>query len=471
MDATLFTDAVSSRAQAPTAMKEKLLELFRELGSVDNAARQQSIIRVVVDLPATAPLDWLKHQGIMPRLYWSDRDNQMSVAGVGTADSFSSAGGDNYRDLFESISSRLSDSDRSARYFGGMSFGFKENQLPDNGDWNSFTGCRFILPRFELIARESSAAFVCNIIPALDLNNQDSIIKLLDTVNFNFSEHPLRSIPNIRCEDNPDKTGWMRMISSALDSLEKEPLEKVVLARQTMLQFSDPPDPVDIAALLQSKAIRCFTFLFQFSSENNCHAFMGASPELLYRRQKNRIFTEAVAGTRPRGKTPEQDRSLEKELLTCDKDIREHHYVVRSVTGSLKQLCASFGNGGETELMKLARLQHLMKRYEGRLRTGITDADIMSCMHPTPAVGGVPTEDAIKKISELEPFDRGWYAGPVGWLSFDGAEFAVAIRSGLLNGDRLSLYSGAGIIRGSRPEQEWDEVESKISNFIEALDG
>lgn len=471
MSVTLSTDAVSSRIQAAPAMKEKLLELFRELESGDNLSSRPSIVRVAVDLPTTVPVEWLKYQKITPRLCWSDRDNQLSMAGVGAAESFGSASGDSFRALFKSMSERLKDSARSARYFGGMSFGFKENGISNDDGWRSFDRCRFILPRFEMIAAESVSTFVCNIIPKLDLNKRDSIFKLLDTINFNFASSVPGPIANVRCEDNPDRERWMQMISRALGNMEAEALEKVVLARQTVLEFSEPPDPADIIALLQSRAIGCSTFLFQFCSDKNCHAFLGATPELLYRREKNRIFTEAVAGTRPRGKNPQQDSSLEEELLNCDKDIREHHYVVRSVTESLKQLCSSFGNGGQTELMKLARLQHLMKRYEGTLQAGTTDADIISCLHPTPAVGGFPTEDAIAKISELEPFDRGWYAGPVGWLSSDSAEFAVAIRSGLLRDDRLTLYSGAGIIRGSLPAQEWDEVESKISNFIAALDG
>lgn len=470
MSVTLSTDVVSSRAQVVPAMREKLLELFQELTGNDRTAGQLSIIRITVDLPVTAPIDWLKHQKIIPRLYWSDRDNRLSMAGVGSADSYGASPEDNYRDLFESISKRLKDSDRSARYLGGMSFGFKNNETPDD-DWKSFNSCLFTLPRFELIAGDSTASFICNIIPGLDMVKRDSILKLLDTIDFNYSKNYPKSIPNIRLKDSPDKDGWMQMVSSALKSLETEPLEKVVLARRTVLEFSERPDPTDVSALLQSKAIGCFNFLFQFCSDNDCHAFIGASPELLYRRENNRIITEAVAGTRPRGKDREQDCILEKELLTCEKDIREHHYVVRSITASLKHLCDSYGNGGKTQLMKLARLQHLMKRYEGTLKAGITDSDIIGSLHPTPAVGGSPTEDAITKILELEPFDRGWYAGPVGWLSAEGAEFAVAIRSGLLSGDRLSLYSGAGIIKGSLPEQEWDEVETKISNFIDALDG
>ncbi|MEZ4744549.1 MAG: chorismate-binding protein [Calditrichia bacterium] len=90
-------------------------------------------------------------------------------------------------------------------------------------------------------------------------------------------------------------------------------------------------------------------------------------------------------------------------------------------------------------------------------------------LHPTPAVGGYPKDLALPKISELEPFDRGWYAGPIGWFSKNAAEFAVAIRSGMVYHNKLLLYAGAGIVPGSEPEKEWDELENKISNFMRAL--
>jgi menaquinone-specific isochorismate synthase len=90
----------------------------------------------------------------------------------------------------------------------------------------------------------------------------------------------------------------------------------------------------------------------------------------------------------------------------------------------------------------------------------------MAALHPTPAVGGHPTSDALKAIRDLEPFDRGWYAGPVGWIGSRGAEFAVALRCGLVRRDTLSLYSGCGIVEGSKPDAEWKEIEQKISDFI-----
>ena len=122
-------------------------------------------------------------------------------------------------------------------------------------------------------------------------------------------------------------------------------------------------------------------------------------------------------------------------------------------------------------LLRLSRVQHLISRFRGELTEGVTDEAIIERLHPTPAVGGVPVEKARRSIQAIEPFDRGWYAGPVGWVGFDQAEFAVAIRSALVTNGHVRLFSGAGIVHGSTPEREWGEMESKISSFLAILAG
>jgi len=125
----------------------------------------------------------------------------------------------------------------------------------------------------------------------------------------------------------------------------------------------------------------------------------------------------------------------------------------------------------DVSVRKLTHVQHLYCRFRGTLVDDISDSVLLSKLHPTPAVGGYPREKIQEEIASLEPFDRGWYAGPVGWVGHDAAEFAVAIRSALICGNRVSLYSGAGIVEGSSPENEWDEVENKIGGLIEVMPG
>jgi len=132
-------------------------------------------------------------------------------------------------------------------------------------------------------------------------------------------------------------------------------------------------------------------------------------------------------------------------------------------------LCEELEVEGGVSEMKLVSRRHLVSRVCARLRDGVTDAEVLGGLHPTPAVGGYPKRGALEGIRALEPFDRGWYAGPVGWVGADAAEFAVGIRSGLVRGRVLALFSGAGIVAGSRPEAEWAEIEQKIEDFTGAF--
>jgi menaquinone-specific isochorismate synthase len=211
---------------------------------------------------------------------------------------------------------------------------------------------------------------------------------------------------------------------------------------------------------------RAYYFCFQPKNEI---AFIGGTPEQLYYRENNNIHTEAVAGTRRRGSSAYEDKQLEQDLLTCEKDIREHRFVVDSIQNALNILCDSINRQENISVLKLSRLQHLLMQFKGLLKQNIKDSDILENLHPTPAVGGVPSEEAINAIENIEHFDRGWYAGPVGWISRDKAEFAVAIRSGLVYENELYLYSGAGIVEGSDAENEWEEIENKIAGFMNAL--
>jgi menaquinone-specific isochorismate synthase len=181
------------------------------------------------------------------------------------------------------------------------------------------------------------------------------------------------------------------------------------------------------------------------------------------------VFSEAVAGTRGRGETPDADAALREELLTSEKERREHAFVQRALEEALRTLCTTVDGADTPSDLALARGRHLHAPIRGTLRPETSTVDLLEALHPTPAVGGVPRGAALTAIREQEPFDRGWYAGPVGWMGPDAADFAVGIRSGLLHPDRLALFSGAGIVEGSRPDREWAEIEQKIADFAAVL--
>jgi menaquinone-specific isochorismate synthase len=236
-----------------------------------------------------------------------------------------------------------------------------------------------------------------------------------------------------------------------------------VLARRTELGFTERVDAALLAENLEETTPGCFHFYVELEEEGV--AFVSASPERLFRREGRAIESEAVAGTRPRGASEADDAVLRDDLLRSEKDKAEHDYVRVGIGETLGPLCDEFEIEKGVSEMKLARRRHLISKVRGTLREGVTDAEVLHVLHPTPAVGGYPREEALEEIRALEPFDRGWYAGPVGWIGTDSAEFAVGIRSGLVRGNRLVLFSGAGIVEGSVPESEWAEIEQKIGDF------
>jgi menaquinone-specific isochorismate synthase len=151
--------------------------------------------------------------------------------------------------------------------------------------------------------------------------------------------------------------------------------------------------------------------------------------------------------------------------LHSAKDLSEHTYVSKGIREALEPLCEELEIEDCVSEMKLARGRHLRSKVRGTLEDDVTDAALLDAMHPTPAVGGHPRSEALEQIHALEPFDRGWYAGPVGWIGQEASEFAVGIRSGLVRGRKLALFSGAGIVTGSVPGEEWAEIEQKIGDF------
>ena len=260
----------------------------------------------------------------------------------------------------------------------------------------------------------------------------------------------------------PEFDGWSRNIEAALADFEGGRLEKAVLARRVTLEFEEDVDSVQLAYELKHATPDCFHFYFE---PEEGEAFIGASPERLFRREGNAIFSEAVAGTRPRGISEAEDQSLREELLNSEKDRSEHEYVRANIREALTPLCNKLEVEERASEMKLTRRRHMVSGVRGTLREGVSDAEVLEALHPTPAVGGYPKKAALEEIRALEPFDRGWYAGPVGWIGADSSEFAVGIRSGLVSGRKVFLYSGAGIVAGSTAEDEWAEIEQKIGDF------
>jgi menaquinone-specific isochorismate synthase len=449
-------------------LRDPILLLKDKIGklSVPNNINKQ-IIRVSVKLESDISLlGWLKSTMSQSKIYWTDRSDKIRIAGVGECLLFEADDYEKVNNTIQSAIGVLRHSDDGLCIYGGIRF----PTLGVNGhssDWQEFKACRFLIPRFEIVSSHGQFELVCNmrkdeLHDTLKLN--DEINSFLTIADFDSTEHS----EIVNRQDEPTFDGWSGNIKSIIKDFSNGKVEKIVLARQTSVHFKESCDALALLDRLNNSTPHCYHYLFQ---PKNGVAFMGASPEQLYARRGKQIASEALAGTRPRGENSEQDLKLGEELLHNDKEFREHNFVVENIKSTFNEICERYSINNGTELLKLNRVQHLQTKFNGSLKNNISDAAIINLLHPTSAVGGFPSESARERIAQCEQFDRGWYAGAVGWLSKDSAEFAVAIRSGLVRENQLKLFSGAGIVRGSTPESEWAEIESKIGSFLSAVTG
>ena len=425
--------------------------------------------RIEREVKPVDPVDWLASRHEAVRLFWRDRDGARAVAGAGTlaAQRVRGRGPTAVHSLFARLRDSLEGAGEEIRWFGG--FAFERATRGSRGPWDEFGADCFVLPRLELVRERDRVRLAVN----LRRGEEDAARDLLARAARALEARPAGpgrwAPPAIAWRrDEPDAPVWREGASAALRCIWAGDLEKIVLARRTTLTFCGPVDPMRLAGRLAVAEPDAFHFLLRPCAGA---AFLCASPERLYRRDERALEAEAVAGTRPRGRGAGEDSALSRELSASEKEMREHRSVSTMVAGVMAELCLGHRELAREELVRTARVQHLRTRFAGALREGVTDPIILDRLHPTPAVAGLPREEALMGIMAFEGFDRGWYAGPVGWVARDSAEFAVAIRSALVRGDTVDLFAGAGLVLDSDPGTEWGELDDKMSVFIEILEG
>jgi menaquinone-specific isochorismate synthase len=366
--------------------------------------------------------------------------------------------------VLQSVRRNLHQADQEIRYFGGMRF---DPLHPVEEVWQPFAKYHFVMPRFELIQEAAEQRLSINFL----VHPHDDLLQLYTACQhdierlapeLSLAENALPEV--LRCEESPNSEEWGTMIQKALEAIHRQEFEKIVLASRTTLTFSGAVNPLLLLKLILKKNGRTFHFAFQFLRDGG---FIGMSPECLFRRKNELICTEAIASTRRRSATPVEDELLGAEMLASDKDQREHRLVKKMILNRLSPFCRSIRETSNETLLKLTHVQHLLSEFQGELKENVHNEQVLAALHPTPAVGGYPKKEAVERIAQLEPFDRGWYAAPVGWVSKDEAEFAVAIRSAVMHRNVVHVYSGSGIVEGSEPIKEWEETRNKAKNFMQ----
>jgi menaquinone-specific isochorismate synthase len=271
-------------------------------------------------------------------------------------------------------------------------------------------------------------------------------------------------------EADGGRLAWTTSVRRALAQIQVGALRKVVLARRVAVWGDQPfPVPVVIERLRRSHP-SCFTFAAPVPPGTGDGTLLGASPELLVQRRGGRVASRPMAGSTERGGSQADDRRLVSELRSSPKELDEHRVVVDDVSQRLSALCREVHVKGP-QVVGLSSVTHLATTVSGRLKAPAPSAlALVGHLHPTPAVGGEPRDTALATIAELEGFDRGLYAGPVGWVDGRGdGDWAVAIRCATVDGRRAVLSAGAGIVAGSDPEAEWTETQAKLEPMLRAL--
>jgi isochorismate synthase len=265
----------------------------------------------------------------------------------------------------------------------------------------------------------------------------------------------------------PPAADYEKAVAAATDRIRAGELRKVVLARTIEVEAGRALDPRRLAHRLRAVNPDAYTFAMPVDGG----VLVGATPELLVSRRGLAVDSNPLAGSAPRSGDLDEDRANADALRASAKDREEHALVVDAVLATLRPLCDQLTWDLEPVLLETPNVWHLSTRVAGRLKEPAPSALALAlALHPTPAIAGTPTEAALSAIAELEAFDRGAYAGPVGWVDADGdGEWAIALRCALLDGDHATLYAGAGIVAASDPAAEADETERKFRAFLDAL--
>jgi menaquinone-specific isochorismate synthase len=363
-----------------------------------------------------------------------------------------------------------SDLPRAARprLFGGFAF----HEGGDGGTespWDGFPDAQFVLPAVQVVRTDEGATWV--VATATGRSAATDAEALLDEWVERvegLDDAPAGSGPGIeRRTFTPDDAGWRRQVEAAVGRIRRGTLRKVVLAGALTVDLREELSVPSVYERLSATYPDCFRFLV---APEGGGQFFGATPERLISRDGRTVRTEALAGSTGRGDTPEEDEWLASELQDSEKDRHEHDLVVEAIKSQLDPYATSISTGDRT-VRRLATVQHLQTPVTAELAEDDHVLSLVEALHPTPAVGGLPPDEALETIKETEAFDRGWYASPVGWFDAEGdGTFAVAIRSAVATGRRATLFAGNGIVGDSDPDREWDEVQLKYRPVLDALE-
>jgi menaquinone-specific isochorismate synthase len=264
-----------------------------------------------------------------------------------------------------------------------------------------------------------------------------------------------------------ERRAWETAVEESLEAIRAGQVSKVVLARTLDVETSEAVEPGDVVEHLWEVNRGSHVFLFEPEPGT---AIIGAAPETVATLRDGVFHATAVAGSIRRGRSPREQAELAARLLASDKDRAEQRIALDDMVARLETVGHQIRTDPQPHVLTLARIQHLETEIRASVPSGTGVLDLLRLLHPTPAVCGLPRDAAMSLLADEEPFERGWYAGPVGWFDGDGnGVFAPALRSAVLHDGTWRLFAGAGIVEGSVPALEWEETGIKFTPVLEAL--
>jgi menaquinone-specific isochorismate synthase len=393
------------------------------------------------DHPSLDLIRWLECQPLYPKVFWKERDKQVSRAAVGSLLAFTHIPKISCSNPFK------------IRLYGGIRF---KEKCHEDDTWRGFPKTCFWLPQIEISQEGEKTEAIFHFL------NEKASSQQLEKVTFK----PSRTLSLVDRQETPEFAVWQEGVDTVLKAISSSQMDKLVLARKTTLRFSELVSAWPLLDHLMQKAKQATLFAFQLSPTL---CFLGATPEKLLERTGNVLNMDAVAATRPRGKTIEEDLRLEQVLLNDEKKRREFKIVKEFLEMAISPFSKEMNWEGQDRILKASHVQHIYNRLNARLKNDVSDAELIRALHPTPALGGFPQDVALSFLKKVETFDRGWYGAPVGMISSGELSLYVAIRSALIQERSVHLFAGTGLVQGSIAEHEWEELEHKIRPFVEFL--
>ncbi|MGO1058742.1 isochorismate synthase [Planococcus sp. FY231025] len=414
-----------------------------------------------------------QHKG--KRMFWQNREKTFTMVGLGHAHVLEAL---NPHGRFEEVKSEWQslcrqivneEPDVQPILFGGFSF---DPLNRTQSVWTNFPEAYFAVPSFQLVIKDDRAYVSIHLVTKKTetFNDFEALRKERDRLIHAAQVSELKKYekPLVIKRTEIKKDDYLSSIQKVTDVIKAKQAEKVVISRALKLDFAKPLSAA--SALYQASEEQPESFLFGLEAGNQF--FFGATPERLVKVKDRQALSTCLAGSIPRGWTVERDTQLGEELLSDKKNRSEHQYVVSMISKVFGAHSTQVSVPKTPKLMKIRDIQHLYTPVEGELMPGSTLLDLVRDLHPTPALGGEPKQEAMSLIRQYETMNRGYYAAPVGWIDAKGnGEFAVAIRSALLHETEAYLYAGGGIVEDSTPEAEYDETWVKFRPMLRALGG